>query len=166
MNIRPARPDDAQAIAAIYNPYIRDTTITFEYDQVSAQEMAERIARIQARFDWLVIEDEAGKVVGYAYYGPFRERKAFDCTVETSLYLDQAVTGRGYGKKLYCALLEAIRSRGFREVIGCLALPNAASEALHEKLGFAKVGHLPRTGYKLGRYVDIGFWQLSLPAAP
>lgn len=162
MLIRPATQADAQAIADIYNPYIRDTTITFEYDPVSAEDIAARIAKIQKTFDWLVLEDDAGKLLGYAYYGKFRERKAYDGTVETSIYFDADATGKGYGRVLYTALIEAIRARGFREVIGCLALPNDASVVLHEKMGFAKVGHFPGTGYKFGRYVDVGFWQLSL----
>ncbi len=162
MKIRPAIPTDAQAIAEIYNPYIRDTVITFEYDPVTAEEIADRIAKIQKAFDWLVLEDDAGKLLGYAYYGKFRERKAYDGTVETSIYFATDAIGKGYGRMLYTALLEAIRARGFREVIGCLALPNDASVVLHEKLGFAKVGHFPGTGYKFERYVDVGFWQLSL----
>lgn len=162
MQIRPATQADAKAIADIYNPYIRDTVITFEYDPVSPEEIAGRIAKIQQAFDWLVMEDDTGRIVGYAYYGKFRERKAYDGTVETSVYFDANATGKGYGKVLYTALIEAIRARGYREVIGCLALPNEASVALHEKLGFAKVGHFPGTGFKFGRYVDVGFWQLSL----
>lgn len=162
MQIRPATLADAQAIADIYNPYIRDTTITFEYDSVTAEDMAARIGKTQKTFDWLVLEDDAGKLLGYAYYGKFRERKAYDGTVETSIYFDKTAIGKGYGRVLYTALLEAIRVRGFREVIGCLALPNEPSIALHEKMGFAKVGYFPGTGYKFGRYVDVGFWQLSL----
>lgn len=162
MQIRPATQADAKAIADIYNPYIRDTVITFEYDPVTPEEIAGRIAKIQQAFDWLVMEDDTGRIVGYAYYGKFRERKAYDGTVETSVYFDASATGKGYGKVLYRALIEAIRARGYREVIGCLALPNEASVALHEKLGFAKVGHFPGTGFKFGRYVDVGFWQLSL----
>lgn len=161
--IRPATLNDAAEIAAIYNPYIRDTVITFEYDEVSPADMAARIEKVQKNFDWLVLE-EAGRVIGYAYYGKFRERKAYDGTVETSIYLDRSAVGRGYGRLLYSALIEAIKSKGFREVIGCLALPNEASVALHEKLGFWKAGQLPGTGFKFGRYVDIGFWQLSLNA--
>ena len=162
MHIRPAVLADAQAIADIYNPYIRDTVITFEYDPVTAEDIASRIAKTQQAFDWLVMEDDRGKLVGYAYYGKFRERKAYDGTVETSIYFDPVAIGKGYGKMLYLALIDAIRARGYREVIGCLALPNEESVALHDKLGFTKVGHFPGTGYKFGRYVDVGFWQLSL----
>lgn len=162
MQIRPAILADAQAIADIYNPYIRDTVITFEYDEVTAADMAARIEKVQKNFDWLVLEDAAGKLLGYAYYGKFRERKAYDGTVETSIYFAAEATGRGLGRQLYQALIEAIRVRGFREVIGCLALPNEASVALHDRLDFKKVGHLPGAGFKFGRYVDIGFWQLSL----
>lgn len=161
MSIRPATLEDAAAIAAIYNPYIRDTVITFEYDEVSVEEIAARIAKVQQHFDWLVLE-EAERIVGYAYYGKFRERKAYDGTVETSIYLDRDVLGQGRGRRLYAALLESIRAKGFREVIGCLALPNEPSVALHEKMGFAKVGQFPAVGYKFGWYVDVGFWQLSL----
>lgn len=164
MPIRTATRDDAAAIAAIYNPYIRDTVITFEYDEVSAEEMAARIINVQQHFGWLVLE-EAGRIVGYAYYGKFRERKAFDGTVETSIYLDRDVLGRGRGRQLYAALLDSIQAKGFREVIGCLALPNVPSVALHEKMGFTKVGQLPGVGYKFGAYVDVGLWQRSLAHA-
>lgn len=164
MPIRQATLADAQAIVDIYNPYILDTVITFEYEALTADEMAGRIAKALATFDWLVLEDE-GRIQGYAYFGKFRERKAYDGTVETSVYIDRNATGKGYGYLLYVALLESIRAKGFREVIGCVALPNAASEKLHNRLGFAKVGHFPGTGFKFGQYVDVGFWQLSLANA-
>jgi phosphinothricin acetyltransferase len=159
--IRRATAGDAAAIAAIYNPYIRDTVITFEEEAVSEAEMADRIAEKLERHEWLVGES-GGRIVGYAYYGSFRSRAAYARTVEATVYLERAAIGRGFGRALYGELIARARSGGFSEMIGGIALPNAASVALHERCGFVRVGLFPRVGYKLGRFVDVGFWQRSL----
>lgn len=159
--IRPCSPQDAPAIAAIYDHYVRETVVTFEETPVPADEMARRIEDVTARFPWLVWE-ESGAVLGYAYAAPWKQRSAYRFTVETTIYLAADNCGRGIGRKLYGALLDEIRGRGLHCAVGCIALPNPASIALHEKLGFREIGRFPEVGWKFGRWVDVGYWQLVL----
>lgn len=159
--VRPAIAEDAAAIAAIYAPYIESTVITFEEAPVSAEVMAARITEITARYPWLVA-CAGNEVIGYAYGAPWRTRSAFAHTAETSIYLRQNAQGQGTGRRLYSALLEGLRTRGFRVAIGAIALPNTPSQALHAALGFDCVGRHAGVGYKLGRHVDLEFWQCSL----
>lgn len=159
--IRPARPGDGAALAAIYNPCIRDTTITFEEEPVTAEEMAARIAKVTADHPWLVLE-EGGAVLGYAYASIWRTRAAYRFSTETTIYLAPEAQGRGIGSRLYQALLDELRDRGFHSALGCLALPNEASVRLHERLGFRKAGHMREAGRKFDRWVDVGFWELLL----
>jgi phosphinothricin acetyltransferase len=157
--IRPARLDDAAKIAEIYNEFIRDTVITFEEQPVSAAEMAARVEGVTAKLPWLVTE-EAGSIAGYAYAMPWKTRSAYRFTVETTIYLAPQCAGRGLGRELYTALLGELRTRDVHCAVGCIALPNDASIALHEKLGFRKIGEFQEVGWKLGRWVDVGYWEL------
>lgn len=159
--IRPVTPADAARICAIYNHYIRETVITFEEVPLSESEMAQRITDTLAHLPWLVWE-ENGDIVGYAYARPWRPRAAYRHSVESSIYLAPEATGRGIGPKLYTALIAELRRRNLHCVIGGAALPNPASVALHEKLGFAKVAEFKQVGYKLGRWVDVAYWELIL----
>jgi L-amino acid N-acyltransferase YncA len=161
MYMRPVTAGDAERIAEIYNWYVLNTIITFETDVVSPQEMTKRIQENFINHDWLVGEVNQ-KVVGYAYYGPFRARAAYNHTVESTIYLSQGSMGKGYGRTLYAQLLQSVKDRGFREAIGVIALPNPQSIALHRAMGFAEVGVLKRVGYKFERYIDVGLWQLSV----
>ena len=164
--LRPVAPSDAQALADIYNPYIRDTIITFEEEPVTAEEMASRIAKVTGAYPWLVWEED-GVVAGYAYGSSWRSRHAFRFSVETTIYLASQHQGRGIGTQLYQALLAALAARGFHSALGCLGLPNESSVRLHEKLGFRKVGHMQDAGWKFGAWVAVGFWEriLSAPTA-
>lgn len=159
---RPARLDDARRIAAIYNHYVRETVITFEEVPVTDDEMASRIATVLgAGFPWLVAT--AGEqVVGYAYGGPWKPRSAYRFTTETTVYLAPDHVGQGLGAPLYGALIERLSLLGLHVAIGGIALPNAASVALHEKLGFRPAGRLPEVGFKFGRWIDVGYWQRTL----
>jgi phosphinothricin acetyltransferase len=161
MQMRRATAGDAARIAEIYNWYILHTIITFETDVVDPQEMENRIEEKTLHHDWLVGEVNH-EVIGYAYYGPFRARAAYNHTVESTIYLAQESLGKGFGRALYTQLLESVKGRGFREAIGVIALPNPQSIALHRTMGFAEVGVLKRVGYKFGRYIDVGIWQLSV----
>jgi L-amino acid N-acyltransferase YncA len=161
MYLRQATARDAERIAEIYNWYVLNTIITFETDVVSPQEMTKRVQEKIIEHDWLVGEANQ-EVIGYAYYGPFRPRAAYHDTVESTIYLSQESVGKGFGRALYAKLIESIRGRGFREVIGVVALPNPQSIALHKAMGFAEVGVLKRVGYKFERYIDVGLWQLSI----
>lgn len=121
-----------------------------------------RIADVQAAgLPWLVAEAE-GVVAGYAYATKWRVRHAYRFSVESSVYLAPASAGQGIGTMLYRALLDRLRDGGFHLAIGGIALPNAASIALHEKLGFEKVAQFREVGFKFGRWTDVGYWQLSL----
>jgi L-amino acid N-acyltransferase YncA len=159
--IRPVSLADAKAIADIYNPYIRDTTITFEEEPVSAEEIAQRIEKVTKTYPWIVWEED-GRVIGYAYGSTWRTRHAYRFATETAIYLSSECRQKGIGTKLYQALLTELRQYGFHSVLGCLALPNDPSVRLHEKLGFTKVAHMKEAGWKFGAWVDVGFWELIL----
>lgn len=159
--IRPITHADVPAVAAIYNHYIEHTIVTFEEKPVTPQEMSARVAEISGPFPWLVCE-EGNRVVGYAYAGKWRVRPAYRYSVESTVYLEPAATGRGWGTQLYTALLSELRSRKIHAVIGGIALPNAGSVALHEKLGFTKVAQFREVGWKFERWIDVGYWERVL----
>ncbi|WP_295995812.1 arsinothricin resistance N-acetyltransferase ArsN1 family B [Rugamonas sp.] len=162
MHIRDAVADDARAAAAIYNHFIVNTTITFEEQTVTDTEMAQRIADVQAGgLPWLVVEDD-GTVVGYAYATKWRVRHAYRFSVESTVYLAPEFAGKGLGTALYSALLKNLTDKGFHLVIGGIAQPNTGSVALHEKLGFQKVAQFKEVGFKFDRWIDVGYWQLTL----
>jgi phosphinothricin acetyltransferase len=159
--LRDATPADAAGIAAIYNHYVGTTTISMETDPVADEEMARRIAEVQeAALPWLVLLEE-GRLLGYAYAGKWRARPGYRHAVESSVYIVDGQRGRGLGLALYRALLARLAGR-FHTVIGGIALPNAASIALHEGLGFRQVACFPEVGHKFGAWVDVGYWQLTL----
>jgi L-amino acid N-acyltransferase YncA len=161
MQVRDATEDDAGACAAIYAPYVTDTAITFEYDPPSAAEMARRIAASQRAHAWLVLEEE-GRVVGYAYAGPFKERVAYRWSAEVSVYLEAGRRRSGSGRLLYEALFARLTERGFRTLIAVMTLPNDASEGLHRAFGFEPVGTLRRVGWKHGEWRDVAWAQRSI----
>jgi L-amino acid N-acyltransferase YncA len=163
--MRDARVDDAEAIASIYNHYVLTTSISFEETAVAAIDMAGRVADVQAGgLPWLVAEID-GVVAGYAYATKWRARHAYRFSVETSVYLAHEAAGKGIGGALYRVLLERLRGGGYHLAIGGIALPNAASVALHEKMGFEKVAHFGEVGFKFGQWTDVGYWQLKLAPA-
>ena len=160
--IRPASASDAQAIAQIYNHYIQNSVITFEEQVVSAQDMATRILDVAASaLPWLVADQE-GQVAGYAYATKWKARSAYRFSVEITVYLEPGRQGQGWGSQLYAALLARLRELGVHSVIGGIALPNPGSVALHEKFGLTKVAHFSEVGYKFERWVDVGYWQITL----
>ncbi len=162
MNIRSASETDAAELARIYNYYIDNTCVTFETEAIDKVEMAQRIAdTARIPLPWLVAEEQ-GRILGYAYATKWKGRCAYRFSVESTIYLDTGETGKGTGRKLYAALIESIRAHSMRSVIGGIALPNEASIRLHESLGFRKVGHFERVGFKQDRWVDVGYWQLQL----
>ena len=159
--IRPATSADAAAIAAIYNHYVNTTTISFEEQAVTVDEMARRIGEVQARLPWYVFERE-GAVLAYSYATPWRVRSAYRFSVESSVYVAPDQARQGLGAQLYRTLIEDLRARGLQVAIGGIAQPNPASVGLHEALGFRKVAHFSRVGCKFGRWVDVGYWELQL----
>jgi len=160
-SIRGATRADAAAISAIYNHYVTDTIVTFEEHPVAATDMQSRMDAVLARFPWLVME-HAGEIAGYAYASPWKTRIGYRFAVESSIYLAPARVGHGLGSALYARLLEGLRARSIHCVIGGAALPNPASVALHEKLGFTMVAHFRENGFKFGRWIDVAYWQRML----
>lgn len=158
-DLRPARDRDADAISRIYNHYVRDTIVTFETDEVTPDEIAERMAETaRLGLPWLAV-DVDGALAGYAYASRWKGRCAYRYSVESTIYLDPHFTGRGLGRPLYAALLDAIRDTGMHAVIGGISMPNEASVRLHESLGFRGIGRFEEVGYKFGRWIDVGYWQ-------
>ncbi|MDF3822492.1 GNAT family N-acetyltransferase, partial [Leptospira sp. 96542] len=146
--IRSAHPADAEAIVGIYNHYVANTTVSFEEQPVSVEEMRRRIDAIQAAgLPWLVLE-EAEQLLGYAYAGKWKERSAYRYSVETSVYLQHGSQARGLGSRLYEALFSALTERGIHAAMGGIVLPNEASVRLHEKMGMKQVARFEQVGYK------------------
>ena len=160
--IRPATPADAENICTIYNHYIATTTISFEEEPVTPNDMAQRIADVAAANLPYLVMFENDKLIGYAYATKWRVRAAYRYSVESSVYLDPHQAGQGAGTMLYEALLVELRQRDLHLVIGGIAQPNEASVRLHERLGFVKAAHFSEVGMKFGRWIDVGYWQLKL----
>lgn len=162
--IRPALAADATDVAGIYNHYVRHTTVTFEEEPVADAGMAERIAEaLDARLPFLVAAVD-GRVEGFAYGSKWKGRCAYRFSAEVTVYLRAGLERRGLGSALYAALLPELQALGMHALLGGIALPNAASIALHEKFGFTKCAHLREVGRKFDQWVDVGYWQLLLPA--
>jgi L-amino acid N-acyltransferase YncA len=162
LSVRPATAFDAEALARIYNYFVLNTVITFEEEPVSAATMATRVAEVQsASLPWLVAEVD-GVVVGYTYASKWKVRSAYRYSVETTIYLEQGREGQGLGTRLYSELLRILREQGIHAAMGGAALPNEASVALHEKLGFERVATFRQVGFKFQQWVDVAYWQILL----
>ena len=160
--IRNATEMDAEAIAEIYNYYIKNTVVTFEEADINAADFILRINKVQnSGFTWLVAIDEE-RIIGYAYSTKWHERAAYRNTAEVSVYLSHTVTSKGWGSKLYKTLFASLKEKGIHIVIGGITLPNPASVALHEKFGMEQVAHFKEVGYKFGEWLDVGYWQVQL----
>ncbi|WP_345606987.1 GNAT family N-acetyltransferase [Pseudonocardia adelaidensis] len=167
MKVRAATEGDAAACAAIYAPYVTDTAITFELEPPTIEEMAERIAAAERAHAWLVLEDleDDGRVVGYAYGGPYKARAAYRWSCEVSIYLEAGRRRTGGGRQLYEALFARLAERGYRTAVAGMTLPNEASAGLHRALGFEPVGTYRRIGWKHGRWHDVAWMQRTLAEA-
>jgi L-amino acid N-acyltransferase YncA len=146
-------------------PHVEGGATSFEEEAPGAEELADRIEAISASHPWLVAEG-GGALAGFAYACRHRSRPAYRWAVDVSVYVDPSRQGRGVGRALYSALFEELRARGFRIACAGITLPNEASVALHEHLGFEPVGVYRSIGWKAGEWQDVGWWQLALdPAA-
>jgi phosphinothricin acetyltransferase len=161
--IRDAVAEDAAAICDIYNHYILNTNVSFEEEAVSVAEMERRIGAVRADdYPWLALEAD-GEVAGYAYAHRWHERSAYRFCGEDSVYLKAGREGRGLGGRLLAALLAAVRERtALHTLVAVIALPNEASVRLHESAGFRPAGLIREAGFKAGRWLDVGFWELRL----
>jgi phosphinothricin acetyltransferase len=159
--IRSVKESDADAILDIYNYYIENTVITFEEIPLTQAEMKSRILTISANYPYLVREDE-GVVTGYAYANTWKERTAYKYSAELSVYLKHGTQGKGRGKELLGGLLEAVRTGPLHSLISGITLPNEPSIGMVEHFGFKKIGQFHEVGFKKGRWLDVGYWELTL----
>ncbi|WP_212525364.1 GNAT family N-acetyltransferase [Actibacterium sp. MT2.3-13A] len=160
--IRPALPSDCAAIAAIWNPVIRDTLITFNAVEKTEDELRETLAvKARAGHPFLVAE-EAGRVLGFATYGQFRGGVGYAHTMEHTIILAPGGWGRGLGRALMAAIEEEARARGAHSMIAGVSAANSAGVAFHAALGYATVAVLPEVGFKAGRWLDLVLMQKLL----
>ena len=174
--IRPVRPEDFEAIAALTNHFIVNTSIHFGYEEVSAAELRASWKKSKRKYPFLVAEVDGAypaprragtgppqsRFAGFAKSGVWRDRAAYQWTVEGGIYVSPALHRRGVGRRLYGALIDECRRCGFHSFVGGITLPNEASVRLHEAMGFVKVGQFKDAGWKFGAWHDVGFWQLML----
>jgi L-amino acid N-acyltransferase YncA len=161
--IRLAGVHDAQAIAAIYRPFVERTAISFETEPPTCQEMEHRISETMASHPWLVCEI-GEQVAGYAYATRHRARAAYQWSVDTSVYVGEKHWRVGIGRALYASLFPILAVQGFCNAFAGIALPNPGSVGLHESVGFTPIGVYERVGYKHGAWRDVGWWQRPLTA--
>jgi phosphinothricin acetyltransferase len=157
--IRLAAAEDAAAIAELYRPYVEQSRISFEEEAPDAGEIRRRMSN--PIHPWLVAEED-GRLLAFASTSPMRNRNAYRWSVETGIYVDAAAQGRGIGRELLSAHLDLLERQGFVTIVAGIALPNEASIALHEKLGFRLSGVERGVGFKHGRWIDVARWQCDL----
>jgi L-amino acid N-acyltransferase YncA len=161
MTIRLATEKDAAPILEIYAPFIEHTSITFETDVPTIPEFKNRINKYLETRPWLVAEIN-GKIAGYAYAGPYRERTAYQWCCESSVYIHHKYYKQKVAETLYKKLLEILQIQGYRNVYAVINLPNAKSVAFHEKMGFEYFASYPNVGYKLGLWKTVGWWNYKM----
>lgn len=159
--IRPINFADAQQVLNIYNYYVINTNVTFDLEPMSLKALQEKIHSITKVYPFIVFEEQ-GEILGYAYAGKFRERPAYNSTLESTVYVKNTAHGKQIGTKLYAELIKQLKQTDCRVVLGVLTLPNDASVKLHERFGFEKVGHLKEVGYKFNTWLDVGIFELKL----
>lgn len=161
IEIRDGHTRDGEAFAAIYAPFVEQSWVSFETEAPDAAEMARRIADYGASHSWLVAERD-GLILGYAYASPHRVRSAYATSADIAIYIASQAQGQGVGRMLYTALFDRLRAKSIHAVFAGIALPNAASIALHEAMGMVPVGIYREVGWKLGSWRDVGWWQRLL----
>ncbi|MEY8259309.1 N-acetyltransferase family protein [Oscillospiraceae bacterium 50-60] len=170
--VRAAAPEDAAALLEIYAPYVEKTAITFEYAVPSPEEFAGRIARTLERYPYLAAEAE-GRIMGYAYAGPFKERAAYDWAVETTVYVREEAKRQGVGRTLYAALERCLAAQGVLNLNACVACPEREDEYLtrdsvdfHRRMGYRLAGEFRQCGCKFGRWYNMVWMEKHIGLHP
>lgn len=166
--IQPASPADAAELLAIYAPYVEHTAVTFEYEVPTLAEFTGRMERVLETFPYLKAV-ENGRILGYAYAGPFHPRAAYAWAVETTVYLDPAARHQGVGRQLYTVLERALAAQNVLNLNACIAYPAREDEYLtldsvlfHQKMGYQMVGRFHECGRKFGRWYDMVWMEKML----
>jgi phosphinothricin acetyltransferase len=160
-NIRLATIVDAREMLNIYKPYIQNTSITFETEVPAEADFNNRVSSYLINWPWLVCE-VGGVIAGYAYASRYRERVAYQWSVECSVYVHDDYMRGGVARALYTALFEILQRQGFRNVYAVINLPNDRSVAFHESCGFKHFATYERVGFKLGQWKNVGWWRLII----
>jgi len=164
--IRPARETDAPAMLEIYRPHVESSTVSFETEVPSLDEYAARVRKYLSGWAGTVAQAGNGQLLGYAYGSSHRERAAYKWSVETTVYVAQTAQRGGIGRRLYAELMPMLAAAGYCNAYAGVALPNPASVALHQAVGFKPIGTFPRVGYKFGQWRDVAWFHLALREAP
>ncbi|MBF8970496.1 GNAT family N-acetyltransferase [Streptococcus sp. NLN76] len=166
--VRLARSEDAPALLEIYAYYVQETAISFEHQVPSLAEFRDRMDHIQSFYPYLVVEVD-GKILGYAYAGPFRSAAAYAWAVESTIYLSPQEKGRGLGHLLYDRLETCLKAMGILSVKACIGLgqegdpySSVASQIFHAKRGYVQVAHFPQVGFKFQRWYDMIWMEKDL----
>lgn len=160
-SIRKAVPSDLHEILIIYNYYVKNTIITFDLEQITIESFSDLMLPVLDVFPFYVA-CERNEIIGYAYLATWKKRKAYDFTVESSVYLKPGYEGRGLGKLLYKQLFNDGKDMGIHSIIAGISLPNESSIKFHEYFGFEFIGAFKEVGYKFDMWIDVGYWQLIL----
>ncbi len=162
--IRDAKPEDLPDIREIYNHYVANSTVTFDEVPMTLRAWKSKFAHVvKVGMPFLVAESPSGAILGFAYVYPWKEKAAYRFTVEDSIYLGAASTGKGLGKVLMAELIEASRAAGIKEIIAVIADRGAdASIQMHKNFGFKEIGHMGKVGYKFERWLGTVLMQKSL----
>lgn len=161
--VRQATATDVPQMTALYNHYVEHTAFTFDVEPWSVERRSEWCAAFGATGPHrLLVAEEAGRIVGFAWSGQWRSRPAYATSVETSVYCLHGETGRGVGTALYTELLAILEAESLRRAFAVITLPNEASERLHRRFGYSQVGVLSEAGRKFGRFWDVSIWQRAL----
>lgn len=157
MSVRPASAADIPAMLAIYQPYVANTTYSFEYTGPTLEEFTERFYQYTVKYPWLVWE-ENGEVTGYAYASPMAVRASYQWSADASIYIREDCHGTGIGRALYTALEEELQQLGYHNIIAIITEENSGSRAFHEKMGYEHIMDLPHIGFKFGRWLGISYY--------
>jgi L-amino acid N-acyltransferase YncA len=162
--IRDARSADLPSVREIYNLYVLNSTVTFDETPMTLPALRKTFARVTGLgYPFLVAQNPAGQVLGYAYVTPWKEKAAYRYTVENSIYLGPASTGKGLGTVLLGELIARSKAAGVKEIIAVIADRGAdASIELHRRYGFKEIGHMGKVGFKFGRWLGTVLMQKSL----
>jgi phosphinothricin acetyltransferase len=158
--IRTVKPEDAAALCSIYNYYVRETAVTFEEIPVSIKEMERRVREISAVYPFFVMEKENKDISGYTYVNRWKDRSAFRYSAEATVYLKQGHEGNGLGSELFARLIESLKKTDIHAVVSGITIPNERSIALHKKFGFKNIALFNEIGFKLGKWLDVEYWEL------